>query len=67
MICAAPAGASRAARAGERRGLTEAIHSSRGVVVDLGTAQVGCGIAPDQVLADLFKTKQPCPPGEGIG
>lgn len=36
------------------------------VVVDLGTAQVGCGIAPDKVLADLFKTKTPCPPGEGI-
>jgi hypothetical protein len=123
MICAAPAGASRAARAGERRALTEAVHASRvgglgnvpvshyrvtgqristvsqnwaiaqivatpafrsqfqnatviavrpagtgqWVVVDLGTAQVGCGIAPDKVLADLFKTQQPCPPGEGIG
>jgi hypothetical protein len=26
------------------------------VIVDLGTAQVGCGIAPNKVLADLFKT-----------
>jgi hypothetical protein len=37
------------------------------VVVDLGSAQVGCGIAPDKVLADLFKVKTPCPPGTGIG
>jgi hypothetical protein len=122
-IWVAPAGASRAANGGERRGLTQAVHSSRvgglgsipeshyqvtgeristvsrswatarlvatppfrstfqnatmiavrpagtaqWVVVDLGTAQVGCGIAPDKVLADLFKTKLPCPPGEGIG
>ncbi|MGZ4233173.1 MAG: hypothetical protein ACXVS6_23055 [Solirubrobacteraceae bacterium] len=36
------------------------------VVVDFGTAEVGCGIAPNKVLADLFKTKQPCPPGQGI-
>jgi hypothetical protein len=36
------------------------------VVVDLGSADVGCGIAPDKVLADLFKTKTPCPAG-GIG
>ena len=40
--------------------------SSQWVVVDLGTAEVGCGIAPNAVLADLFKTKQPCPSG-GIG
>jgi hypothetical protein len=37
------------------------------VVVDLGTADVGCGIAPNKVLADLFKTKTPCPSGSGIG
>jgi hypothetical protein len=37
------------------------------VVVDVGTAEVGCGIAPNKVLADLFKTKTPCPPGQGIG
>jgi hypothetical protein len=36
------------------------------VVVDLGTADVGCGIAPNKVLADLFKAKTPCPPGQGI-
>ena len=39
------------------------------VVVDAGTAEVGCGIAPESVLADLLGLKsgeQPCPPGEGI-
>ncbi|MGZ4216641.1 MAG: hypothetical protein ACXVXL_08665 [Solirubrobacteraceae bacterium] len=36
------------------------------VVVDVGTAEIGCGIAPNKVLADLFKTKTPCPPGQGI-
>ena len=39
------------------------------VVVDVGSAEVGCGIAPDSVLADLLGLKtgeQPCPPGEGI-
>lgn len=36
------------------------------VVVDLGSAQVGCGIAPKKVLADLFSDKTPCPPGSGI-
>jgi hypothetical protein len=39
------------------------------VVVDLGTAEVGCGIAPNAVLADLLGLKageSPCPPGEGI-
>jgi hypothetical protein len=39
------------------------------VVVDAGSAEVGCGIAPDPVLADLLGLKageQPCPPGEGI-
>jgi hypothetical protein len=41
--------------------------TSQWVVVDLGTAEVGCGIAPNKVLADLFKTKTPCPPGSGIG
>jgi hypothetical protein len=35
-------------------------------VVDLGSADVGCGIAPNKVLADLFDTKTPCPSG-GIG
>ena len=33
------------------------------VVVDLGSADVGCGIAPNKVLADLFKTTTPCPSG----
>lgn len=122
MVCAAPAGASRAASAKERRALTNAVHVSPvgainkvpkshyrvtgqrvstvskswaiaqlvatpafrttfqnatvlairpagtngWVVVDLGTAEVGCGIAPNKVLADLFKTKTPCPPGQGI-
>jgi hypothetical protein len=37
------------------------------VVVDLGSSDVGCGIAPNKVLSDLFKTRQPCPPGQGIG
>ena len=36
------------------------------VVVDLGAAEVGCGIAPNKVLADLFKAKTPCPLGQGI-
>lgn len=36
------------------------------VVVDLGSAEVGCGTAPNKVLADLFDTKTPCPAG-GIG
>jgi hypothetical protein len=33
-------------------------------VVSLGTAMVGCGVAPDVVLKDL--TGAGCPPGEGI-
>jgi len=41
--------------------------TSQWVVVDLGSAQVGCGIAPNKVLADLFSTKTPCPSGTGIG
>jgi hypothetical protein len=121
MIWAAPAGASRAANATERQGLTNAVHASvvaginkvpqnrytvtgqrvstvskswasarlvatpafkssfqaaivvavklagtnRWVVIDLGSAQVGCGIAPNTVLADLFNTKRPCPRGIG--
>lgn len=39
------------------------------VVVDAGSAMVGCGIAPDSVVADLLGEKpgtQVCPPGEGI-
>jgi hypothetical protein len=32
-------------------------------VVDLGTALVGCGIAPNAVVEDLVG---PCPPGEGV-
>jgi hypothetical protein len=35
-------------------------------VVSLGTALVGCGAAPDSVLADLLGVKRACPPGEGI-
>jgi hypothetical protein len=41
----------------------------RWVVVDLGSAQVGCGTAPNVVLADLLGLKNgesPCLPGEGI-
>jgi hypothetical protein len=43
--------------------------TSKWVVVDLGSAQVGCGIAPNAVLADLLGLKRgesPCPPGEGV-
>lgn len=40
--------------------------TSRWVVVDLGSSEVGCGIAPNKVLSDLFKVKNPCPSG-GIG
>jgi hypothetical protein len=43
--------------------------TSRWVVVDLGSSEVGCGIAPNAVLADLLNLKSgesPCPPGEGI-
>jgi hypothetical protein len=39
------------------------------IVVDLGTAEVGCGIAPNRVLADLLGlkgTEVPCPTGTGI-
>ncbi len=39
--------------------------TNRWVVIDLGSAQVGCGIAPNKVLADLFNTKRPCPGGIG--
>lgn len=38
-------------------------------VVDLGTAEVGCGIAPNRVLTDLLGlkgTEVPCPTGTGI-
>ncbi|MBX5441487.1 MAG: hypothetical protein IRZ32_08160 [Solirubrobacteraceae bacterium] len=38
--------------------------SKRWVVVSLGTALVGCGVAPDAVLQDLVGVG--CPPGEGI-
>lgn len=40
------------------------------VVVDVGTAFVGCGIAPDSVVADLLGVKtvaSVCPKGEGVG
>jgi hypothetical protein len=119
MICAAPAGASRAANGADRQGLTNAVHATqvaglnkvprsryrvtgqrvstvsahwgiaqlvarpafrssfqnslvvavklagtnRWVVVDVGTDEVGCGIAPNKVLADLFKTHRPCTGG----
>jgi hypothetical protein len=36
-------------------------------VVDFGTAEVGCGIAPDAVLKDLYNAKgDVCPPGQGV-
>jgi hypothetical protein len=34
----------------------------RWVVADLGTAFVGCGVAPVPVLRDLTGTRNPCPP-----
>lgn len=37
--------------------------TARWVVVDLGSSEVGCGIAPNKVLSDLFKVKDPCPSG----
>ena len=40
--------------------------TGRWAVVDLGTADVGCGIAPTPVLVDLFNTNTPCPSGQGI-
>ena len=43
--------------------------TSRWVVVDVGSAEVGCGIAVNVVLADLLGLRSgesPCPPGEGI-
>jgi hypothetical protein len=39
------------------------------IVVDLGSAEVGCGMAPNRVLADLLGlqgTEMPCPTGTGI-
>ena len=43
--------------------------TSSWVVVDAGSAEVGCGVAPNKVLADLFgaKTSNVCPGGKGIG
>ncbi len=38
--------------------------AKRWTVVSLGTALVGCGVAPDVVIKDL--TGGGCPPGEGI-
>jgi hypothetical protein len=37
--------------------------TSRWVVVDLGSAQVGCGIAPNKVLQDLYRAERPCASG----
>lgn len=34
----------------------------RWVVADLGTAFVGCGVAPIPVMRDLTGTRNPCPP-----
>jgi hypothetical protein len=35
--------------------------------VDVGTAEVGCGIAPDAVLKDLYHSSgDVCPPGQGV-
>jgi hypothetical protein len=34
----------------------------RWVVADLGSAFVGCGVAPVPVLRDLTGTRRPCPP-----
>lgn len=39
------------------------------VVVDVGTAMVGCGIAPNSVIADLLGVQNVaavCPDGEGV-
>ena len=35
------------------------------VVVDLGSAQVGCGIVPTAVISDLLGGDAGCPPGSG--
>ena len=37
--------------------------TNRWVVLDVGSAQVGCGIAPDKVLADLYHVQRPCSTG----
>jgi hypothetical protein len=37
--------------------------TNRWVVLDVGSAQVGCGIAPDKVLADLDHVQRPCSTG----
>jgi hypothetical protein len=35
--------------------------------VDVGTSEVGCGIAPNQVLQDLYgQSGDVCPPGSGF-
>lgn len=80
-VYVAPAEANRPASGKERRGLTAAVHATNvaglgqvpqshyrvtGQRVSTVSADVGCGIAPNKVLADLFKTKTPCPAG-GIG
>jgi len=43
--------------------------SRRWVAVDFGTALVGCGLAPESVIADLrgVSISQACPPEERIG
>ena len=43
--------------------LVQPAGTKRWVVVDLGTALVGCGIAPNAVVKDLVGA---CPPGEGV-
>jgi hypothetical protein len=43
--------------------------TQRWVVVDAGSSEVGCGIAPNSVIADLIGARnaaEACPPGEGI-
>jgi hypothetical protein len=36
-------------------------------VVDFGTSEVGCGIAPNTVLKDLYgQSGDVCPPGSGV-
>ena len=36
------------------------------VVVDLGSAEVGCGVVPSAVIADLTGGQAGCPPGQPV-
>jgi hypothetical protein len=70
-IRAAPAGASRAANAGERRGLRAAVHSSHvgglNNVPESRYPVTGQRISTVSRNWAMFETKRSCPPGQGIG